>query len=474
MLPTRFVGLLLVLFVTQAWCKPTKSSESEDYHDDDPPPDYESEPIEDDDEPGTSTEPPQILSKPKVIHAKNGSTVSLPCIVKNTENVAVSWKRNNETLYYDSFAVTNDTRRIVRLQNNSLVIHNVTVNDMSDNYECSILEKPAITIRHRLIIDVDTSPIRVTPGSTVQVTAGEKLVLGCMTTMQPPPKIKWYRKIKKSLVLNDGMPTNHLTIKNVTRHNSGEYYCLAEDGSERPPVQVISVVVNYPPEIEVERDSVHTGLHVESNLTCKVYAHPAARVRWFKNQKEIQPEPRRIELKTVKPLYTLKIADTKEQDLGEYKCVAENKFGQAEKSIVLTGSPSEARIESGGAAKTNRGLILRWRLDSFSPITEYVLKYRRKGETNWIILKPTVTNGKGIEFTVEHEIEELQPGSYEATLEARNEYGWSQPSKPYIFMGEEVIEEAENVQGQKAAASQPTLALATLLLVISSCAFTSL
>lgn len=50
-------------------------------------------------------------------------------------------------------------------------------------------------------------------------------------------------------------------------------------------------------------------------------------------------------------------------------------------------------------------------------------------------MKPTVTNGRGNQFIVEHTIEGLQPGSYEAIVMARNDFGWSLPSKPHIFVG---------------------------------------
>lgn len=63
------------------------------------------------------------------------------------------------------------------------------------------------------------------------------------------------------------------------------------------------------------------------------------------------------------------------------------------------------------------------------------LEYRRKGDVNWSILKPAVTNGKGNQFSVEQTIEGLQPGSYEAILQAKNDFGWSQPSKSYTFIG---------------------------------------
>lgn len=44
--------------------------------------------------------------------------------------------------------------------------------------------------------------------------------------------------------------------------------------------------------------------------------------------------------------------------------------------IRFTGLPSQAMIFGGGMTKTDSGLILKWQLESYSPITEYkVIKY---------------------------------------------------------------------------------------------------
>lgn len=92
------------------------------------------------------------------------------------------------------------------------------------------------------------------------------------------------------------------------------------------------------PEIEAKKELVHTGLGVESDLSCFVHAHPNPKVTWYKNQTEVLPEKGRIEIKKNKNLYTLKILHTKQEDLGEYTCAAENKMGRTEKIIRLTGN----------------------------------------------------------------------------------------------------------------------------------------
>lgn len=65
-------------------CKPTKSTEDNDYEDDTPlEDDDEEDEDEDTDNFNVADKPPQILSVSKSIRVKPGSTVSLPCQVIN-------------------------------------------------------------------------------------------------------------------------------------------------------------------------------------------------------------------------------------------------------------------------------------------------------------------------------------------------------------------------------------------------------
>lgn len=63
------------------------------------------------------------------------------------------------------------------------------------------------------------------------------------------------------------------------------------------------------------------------------------------------------------------------------------------------------------------------------------LQYRHKGDEHWIVVYPKVTNGRGYQFIVEYTVPVDEPGSYEAVLIARNDFGWSLPSDPHEFIG---------------------------------------
>jgi hypothetical protein len=97
------------------------------------------------------------------------------------------------------------------MPDNSLVIYNASVEDSSNNYKCSILQKPdSIDLTHRLLVDErlhqeSVSPpqhshkgiIRVWPSRKVDVDQGHNIKLGCETDIQPSPEIKWFIEVKR-------------------------------------------------------------------------------------------------------------------------------------------------------------------------------------------------------------------------------------------------------------------------------------
>ncbi|EZA50343.1 Lachesin [Ooceraea biroi] len=430
----------------------------------------------------------------KSIRVKAGSTVLLPCQVIHAENYAITWTKDGEYLYFGGQPYISD-KRIVNLPNNSLVIHNASVNDTSNDYKCTVLAENNLVITHRLLVDPAPEKthqqsvpqhshkgiIRVMPSRRVDVIQGHSVRLGCETDIQPPPEIKWFIENKKVNSYDPDVTVdgNYLTIRKVSRSHSGLYQCLAEDGSKQPAMEAIAVVVHYVPEIEVKRNIVHSGAGIESEMTCIVSAYPEAIITWYKGDKEIMHKKGSIVMhhgvmKNNKTKHVLKVLHTLPRDFGEYKCRAQNTIGQDTKSIILTGAPSQPKLTGAEMTNDDMAIILKWRLESYSPINEYRLQYRRAGDDVWSVVEPEVKDGKGNQFTVEHPIEDLQPGSYEAIFMARNAFGWSPPSEPHMFTGDSPPEMARKEGNAAAVQIRPPGALLALILVVLSCAFPSL
>jgi len=112
--------------------------------------------------------------------------------------------RDNEYLYFGGQSYIQDNKRIVKLSNNSLMIHNVSVNDTSDNYKCSVLGESNLVVIHRLLVDPEKTPsqhshksvIHVSPSRRVEANQGTSVLLGCRTSIEPQPEIKWFIEVK--------------------------------------------------------------------------------------------------------------------------------------------------------------------------------------------------------------------------------------------------------------------------------------
>ncbi|KAK0168974.1 hypothetical protein PV327_002730 [Microctonus hyperodae] len=491
---TMRIGAILaiaaILFAVQVCCRPDKLADKNSDYPDDTPQDYDDD-EEVDNESDKPSGPPEILSKPMVIDVRPGDNVELPCHTVNAEDLVLVWKKDGVPLYFGGTLMEKSLeKKIKKKPDHSLVIYNITKNDASDNYTCSILSGDrTIQVIHRIHVvnkpnetAANDHPIRVIPGKRVEVNENESVTIGCETKHPSKTEIKWSHKGERlhngEIVKEHG---NYITIKHATRHHSGRYQCLAEDGSEKPAHEAIEVVVKYSPVIEVDHEVVHTGMEQTTQLTCKVFAHPRAKVSWFKDQKEIKNKKDKRILHEDKAMRTLTIEHTTKHDLGTYTCVATNQLGEVSKEIIVTATPAKPKFIGGEIADDETTIILKWHVESFSPILEYKLEYRQKGDTEWKSVMPNVQNGDGTLFTVEHALENLQPGmSYEAKLAAKNDFGWSPLSASHKFDKEYVADEPQNVKGKEKIPSDATMnrglamLLAPTLLVLFSHVYTCL
>ncbi|XP_057323322.1 neural cell adhesion molecule 1-B-like isoform X1 [Microplitis mediator] len=482
MYSTRIAAIFAILLVCRAYGRPDKIAEDKEgeddgYFGDDTERDYdeETETDPDNESNGTPAEPPEIKTKPLMIEVRPGSNVELPCYVVNGDDFAVEWKKGNVSLFFGDSDMIKDTR-IVTTANHSLIIYNVTKSDSSDSYSCVLLADSQLEVIHAVhVVDKSTDRkdddkrIRVIPSKKVEVDENQSTTFGC-ETRDPTVKIIWSHKGSK-LQHGEEIQKNgkYVAIKQANRHHGGRYQCLADVANEEhPPYEFIDVIVKFKPVIEAEHDIVHTGLGLTSELTCKVHAHPRAKVTWMKNGKQVSGKKDKKLHPEDKSSRVLVIEHTEEHDLGAYTCVASNPMGEATKEIILTGNPAKPKFVGIDNKDDEKTVVFKWKVKSYAPIKEYKLEYRRKGEGEWISESPDVKDGDRNEFMVEHALKDLQPGvSYETKLLAKNDFGWSSSSDTHYFKIE-YISEPQNVTGYSSASSTRSLAALSVLLVFLS------
>ncbi|KAL6030807.1 hypothetical protein STEG23_010791 [Scotinomys teguina] len=126
----------------------------------------------------------------------------------------------------------------------------------------------------------------------------------------------------------------YLEIQGITREQSGDYECSASNDVAAPVVRRVKVTVNYPPYIS---EAKGTGVPVgqKGTLQCEASAVPSAEFQWFKDDKRLIEGKKGVKVENRPFLSKLIFFNVSEHDYGNYTCVASNKLGHTNASIML-------------------------------------------------------------------------------------------------------------------------------------------
>ncbi|XP_048683331.2 neurotrimin isoform X2 [Caretta caretta] len=245
----------------------------------------------------------------------------------------VAWLNRSSILYAGNDKWCLDPR-VVLLSNTktqySIQIQDVDVYDEGP-YTCSVqTDNHPKTSRVHLIVQV--SPKIVEISSDISVNEGGNISLTCIATGRPDPTITWRHISPKAVgfVSED----EYLEITGITKEQSGEYECSASNDVAAPVVRRVKVTVNYPPYIS---DAKSTGVPVGQKgiLQCEASAVPAAEFQWYKDDKRLVEGQKGVKVESKAFFSRLTFFNVSEQDYGNYTCVASNKLGNTNVSIIL-------------------------------------------------------------------------------------------------------------------------------------------
>uniref|UniRef100_A0A8C6VKN5 Brother of CDO n=1 Tax=Naja naja TaxID=35670 RepID=A0A8C6VKN5_NAJNA len=310
-----------------------------------------------------------------------------------------------------------------------------------------------------------------TEAQTIIITKGQSLILECVASGIPTPRVTWtkdgsgvsgYNKTRFLL--------SNLLIDAISEEDSGTYSCMADNGVRKAAASVIlyNVQVFEPPEVSMELAQEIITWGQSAKFTCRVRGNPQPSVMWLRNavplfsSHRMQLSRRALRLSSVGP-----------EDEGIYQCMAENEVGSAQamiqlrvsqpdsaqsvtsttrftnsekmpkgKAVLLKSKPTESAtsaqctskeevspaeapviLSSPRTTKTD-GYELLWRPrhDNKTPILYYIVKYRKvmNFSDNWII--------RDVPASQYHlSLTKLDPGSlYEVEMAAYNCAGQGQ------------------------------------------------
>jgi len=229
-------------------------------------------------------------------------------------------------------------------------------------------------------------------------------------------------------------------MTNISQYQSGLYICQASNGVGYPVVQQINLTVLYSPEVTAELETVHSGVGHGASLSCIVTADPPANVRWYRKSLLLESDNNFL-IERKGTLHTFIIQKVKREHFGDYKCLASNSLGREMDEVHLTGLPMAPVFQSGLLSKLSNSHCLTWLTESHSRITEYRLVYRKVIEPTgtdvqyvWTHLNLMGDDNPGPNHNMTYDIDNLEEDSkYEAKVEARNQWGWSNQSDVLRF-----------------------------------------
>nr|XP_045584418.1 protein amalgam-like isoform X1 [Procambarus clarkii] len=449
----------------------------------------------------SGVEPPAFSARPQTFTVEVGQSVIIPCDVETPSgrNRLIIKKvpangGSEKLLSVGTDKVIPDPRMAV--DGSRLTISHTRPRD-AGTFICQFDLEPPLQLRH--ILDVQYAPsVRSLVPPEQRVAKGHSVTLECKAHGNPEPIIRWSRQEGP---LPSGRPSQQgerLALEAVDRHMEGTYLCTADNGIGEPASAAMSVTVEYPPEVTAEQTIVRTGEGDKVELVCVVHGRPPPDVVWTHNGRPLPDTIMDTQLHLPQPeahtrtthhthlsqtyfahRHTLTIDPVTEEDVGTYVCIAENSQGQKTAHIQMTSLPKPPQVTSSPNGGESDKYTLTWETESYYPITEFIIRYRRTHLDTWQQRNPNLVmtdSWESVSRPVEEEVVTqdshhslaytLDPlrvaTDYVAIVRVRNKYGWSAESESFFFSTRKTMAVQ---QSSSCSRSQVTAAFLVLILL---------
>nr|XP_033798331.1 brother of CDO [Geotrypetes seraphini]XP_033798332.1 brother of CDO [Geotrypetes seraphini]XP_033798333.1 brother of CDO [Geotrypetes seraphini]XP_033798334.1 brother of CDO [Geotrypetes seraphini] len=168
---------------------------------------------------------------------------------------------------------------------------------------------------------------------TIIVTRGQSLILECVASGMPPPRITWAKDGADVVGHNKTrFLLSNLLIDATSEEDSGTYSCMASNGMEEAgPVFIFyNVQVFEPPEVIMELSQQVITWGQSAKFICRVRGNPQPSVAWLRNSVPLVSGLRHRLSRKV-----LRVMSVGPEDDGIYQCMAENEVGSAQAIALL-------------------------------------------------------------------------------------------------------------------------------------------
>ncbi|XP_073669930.1 hemicentin-1-like [Paramisgurnus dabryanus] len=246
-----------------------------------------------------------------------GNPVTLNCS-------SVANPPNNYTLYRDNGG------QLQLLQIGYNFSYSVTYRTQSGRYYCVAQNKYGQQ-NSSVLLDIQYPPnstsISVTPSSTIL--EGNPVTLNCSSNGNPVVNYTWYRANGGRLQQLTIQTGYYLTISRITAAQSGLYYCVAQNKYGQQNSSYLLDVQFAPKSTSIL--AIPSSIVLEGNpvtLNCSSNGNPTVlNYTWYRDNGG--------QLQLLQTGYNLIISQTNPAHRGRYYCVAQNKYGQQNSSVLL-------------------------------------------------------------------------------------------------------------------------------------------
>ncbi|MEE6514687.1 hypothetical protein FKM82_023018 [Ascaphus truei] len=293
---------------------------------------------------------------------------------------------------------------------------------------------------------------------TIIVTKGQRLILECVASGMPPPRITWAKDGADMAGHNKTrFLLSNLLIDATSEEDSGTYSCTATNGIGDGGSAFIfyNVQVFEPPEVSMEMPQQMVPWGQSAKFMCEVRGNPQPSVVWLRNAKPLLPGLRhRLSRKM------LRVYNVGPEDDGVYQCMAENEVGGAQTMALL------ATIRPGPSL--NPGADVRTQAPSSAPPAdnrELLLKAQLKPRPPTAALPAQCPPGRGNVLAPEAPVILSSPRTsktdfYELVWRPRHD--WGAPILFYVVKHRKVVNVSEEWTVSRIPGSQHRLTLTKL------------
>lgn len=377
----------------------------------------------------------------KDVQVKVGDTVTLSCDPPESGDFRVFWKKGAQILSVDKAILINEPR--LSLDNGyDLKIKDVVLKD-EDMYECQVSTDPITQYFRNVIVTVPPKVEMSMARGPHYLMLGEFFQLICKATGKPKPTLTWKKSGKK--FPSDQMPGSNLQIQSLSYEDGGQYECIANNGIGVPASASVDIEVHYEPKATIADDFIHTGPGRSLSVICSVESSPDADVTWTYDGMPMEDFPNRIKHRVTeefpKTLHELRINPVTVDDLGQYECIARNKYGEESDSFNLTAVPHKVTITSKEISSYSQAYRIRWKVRSIPQLVSNKIKLRLINDTEpgpWqeinVPVNPGDKRGQADRYFLTFDITGLAPESvYEVMIQAENDFGYGEFSDLFTF-----------------------------------------